>query len=66
MVTTPYPTARLCYVTQPEPDTFVLHLQFDPGQNRVSDVMFDGSRFDRIRISREQLANIVKDGVVVL
>lgn len=59
---TPYPTARLCYVTQPEPDTFVLNLQFEPDQHRVTDVMLDGSRFERIRISREQLVNLVKDG----
>lgn len=63
---TPYPKARLCYVTQIDPETFALNLQFEPGQDRVSDVMADGSRFDRIRISREQLSNIVKDGVGVL
>lgn len=63
---TPYPKARLCYVTQPEPDTFVLNLQFDPDQHRVTDVSLDGSRLDRVRITRDQLANIVKDGVGVL
>lgn len=63
---TPYPTARLCYVTNPEPDTFLLHLQFDPGQDRVTDVTIDGTRFERISITRDQLSNIVKDGVGVL
>lgn len=63
---TPYPAARLCYVTQPEPGTFLLHLQFEPDQHRVTDVSLDGSRLERVRISREQLSNIVKDGVGVL
>lgn len=65
-MTTPYPTARLCYVTNPEPGTFLLHLQFEPGQDRVTDVMIDGARFERISITRDQLSNIVKDGVGVL
>jgi hypothetical protein len=63
---TPYPAARLCYVTHEDPDTFLLNIQFDPGQDRVSDVLVDGSRFDRIRLTREQVSNIVKDGVGVL
>jgi len=63
---TPYPVARLCYVTQPEPDTFWLNLQFDPDQPRVTDVTISGSRFERVQISREQLANIIKDGAGVL
>lgn len=63
---TPYPTARLCYVTQPEPDTFLLHVQLAPGEDRVTDVTIDGARLDRVRITREQLSNIVKDGVGVL
>ena len=65
-MTTPYPTARLCYVTNPAPDTFVLNLQFEPGQDRVIEVMADGSRLERIYINREKLSNIVKDGVGVL
>ena len=63
---TPYPEMRLCYVTKTDPETFVLNLQFAPGQDRVVDVMADGSRLERIRINREQLANIVRDGVEVL
>lgn len=63
---TPYPAARLCYVTQEAPGTFLLNIQFDPGQDRVSDVSVDGSRLDRVRITREQLSNIIKDGVGVL
>lgn len=65
-MTTPYPTARLCYVTQPEPGVFILNVQFNAEQHRVSDVNADGSRLDRISITREQLSNIVKDGVGVL
>lgn len=60
------PIARLCYITQTEPDTFVLNLQFDPDQPRVTDVTASGSRFERVQITRDQLANIVKDGVRVL
>lgn len=60
------PLARLCYITQPEPDTFVLNLQFDPDQHRVTNVTVSGSRFERVQITRDQLANIVKDGVGVL
>ena len=63
---TSYPIARLCYITQPEPDTFVLNLQFEPDQPRVTDVMASGERFERVQISRDQLANIIKDGAVVL
>lgn len=63
---TPYPAARLCRLTNPEPDTFVLNLQFDPEQHRVVDVSLDGSRFERIRITRDQLSNLIKDGVGVL
>jgi hypothetical protein len=63
---TPYPAARLCYITNPEPDTFILNIRIDPEQHRVSEVMADGTRFDRVRITREQLSNIVKDGVGVL
>jgi len=63
---TSYPLARLCYVTQPEPDTYLLNLQFDPDQPRVTDVTVSGERFERVRISREQLANIIKDGAGVL
>jgi hypothetical protein len=60
------PVARLAYITQPEPDTVLLNLQFDPDQPRVVDVTATGSRFERIQISRTQLENIVKDGVGVL
>lgn len=63
---TPYPAARFCYVTHPEPDTFILNLQFDPGEDRVTDIKVDGTRFERVRISREQLSNLIKDAVVVL
>lgn len=63
---TSYPLARLCYVTQPEPDTYLLNLQFDPDQHRVTDVTVSGERFERVRISHDQLANIIKDGAGVL
>jgi hypothetical protein len=63
---TSYPTARLCYVTQPEPGTLVLNLQFDRDATRVIEGMSDGAHLERIQISREQLANIIKDGVGVL
>jgi hypothetical protein len=43
-----------------------LNLQFDPDQPRVTDVTAGGSRFERVQITRDQLANIVKDGVRVL
>jgi hypothetical protein len=60
------PLARLAYITEPEPDTVWLNLQFDPDQPRVTDVTASGSRFERVQITRDQLANIVKDGVGVL
>jgi hypothetical protein len=63
---TPYPKASLCYVTQPEPDMVILNLQFDRDASRVIEGLGDGSHFERIQISREQLVNIVKKGAEVL
>lgn len=63
---TAFPAARLCYITETEPDTFVLTLQFAPMQERVTEVTINGSRLERVKISREQYSNIVKDGVKVL
>lgn len=63
---TPYPIAHLAYLTEPESGCFLINLQFDPDQPRVTDVTASGSRFERVQITRDQLANIVKDGVRVL
>jgi hypothetical protein len=60
------PVARLAYITQPDADTVLLNLQFDRDTSRVIDVTGEGVQIERVKISREQLANIVKDGVGVL
>ena len=60
------PLARLAYLTEPEQGTFLLNIQFDSATPRITDVMADGSQIERVQISRDQLANIVKDGVRVL
>jgi hypothetical protein len=60
------PLARLAYITQPDTGTVLLNLQFGPDQARVTDVTADGTQIVRVRITREQLSNIVKDGVGVL
>lgn len=46
--------ASLAYLTFPEPGMMLLNLQFDSNE------------FLQARVSREQLANIVVDGAVVL
>lgn len=56
--------ARLTQATHGEPVIF--NLQFDAAQPRVIDVAADGSRFERVEISQEQLRNIVSDGAKML
>lgn len=49
--------AKLAFITQPEPGLFTLNLKFqEPGIERGQ------GPFERIKISREQLANLVADG----
>lgn len=53
-------TAKLAFLTQPEPGVYLLNLQFDePGLAR-------GQAFERVEISFDQLRNITSDGVVML
>ena len=62
---TPYPTARLAFFSQ-EGDDLYLTLQFDRDASRVIEITEIGMQVERVRITRGQLANIVKDGVRVL
>lgn len=53
-------TAKLAYLTQPEPGVYLLNLQFDgPGLAR-------GQEFERVEITFDQLRNLTSDGVVIL
>jgi hypothetical protein len=65
-MTTPYPTARLAYLTAPDADTLLLNIQFDRDASRVIEVDSAGQQIERIQISKAALANIIKDGVGVL
>jgi hypothetical protein len=59
-MTTSDRTAKLAYLTQPEPGVYLLNLQFDePGMAR-------GKAFERVEITRDQLRNIVADGVAMV
>ncbi len=58
-----YPLAQLCYVTQPGPDTIVLNLQFNRETSRVIEVTDNGSYIERVRLTKNQLMNILKDGM---
>ncbi len=50
-------TAKLAFLTQPEPGRYMLNLQFDePGMAR-------GQSVERVEITREQLGNLCADGV---
>lgn len=60
-MTTSDRTAKLAYLTQPEPGQFVLNLKFEePGLERGQ------GPFERVQISRDQLRNIVADGVAMV
>ena len=63
---TSYPTARLAYLTLPDSETVLLNLQFDREASRVIEIDSAGQQIERIQINRDQLANIIKDGVGVL
>lgn len=52
---TPPPTARLAFLTQPEPGTVLLNLQFATNQDRVTDVTADGLRYERVKLTAEQV-----------
>lgn len=66
MTTATYPTARLAYLTRPDSETVLLNLQFDREASRVIEIDSSGQQIERVRINRDQLANIIKDGVGVL
>lgn len=63
---TSYPTARLAYLTRPDSETVLLNLQFDREASRVIEIDSAGQQIERVQINRDQLANIIKDGVGVL
>jgi hypothetical protein len=59
-MTTTDRTAKLAYLTQPEPGVYLLNLQFDePGMAR-------GQALERVEITSQQLAGICADGVKAL
>lgn len=63
---TPYPHARLAYLTRPDSETVLLNLQFYREASRIIEIDSAGQQIERVQINRDQLANIIKDGVGVL
>ena len=55
------PVARLAFITEPEPGTFLLNLQFGKDAPRVIDTMDDEHRYERVEITHDQLRNLATD-----